>query len=225
MINIEKSIYKDFDEIKHSTFRTNYIRFLKNRLQFSSMLSQNELRDLLISVLVLSFAFYNAFKIDFLTALAVITLVFVLHEMSHRYLARRYGCFAEYKMWTWGVILALLSSFAGVIFAAPGAVYISPYCKGKFAFRVARLSKKDYGKISLAGPLTNLLVGAVSTILLLVYPVRTLSEISQITFSLAFFNLLPFFPLDGSKVFDWDRRVWLVAIAASVIGLISLALV
>ena len=190
------------------------------------MLSKIEFRDLLISVLVLSFAFYRAFNMDFLTAVIIITLAFVLHELSHRYLARRYGCFAEYRMWPLGILLALLSSFIGIIFAAPGAVYISPYNVGKnFAFRVAHLTKKEYGKISLAGPLTNIIIGFASLALSIFYPLDILSIISSITFFLALFNLLPFSPLDGSKVFVWNRRIWLSVFIVSIIGLISLSLV
>jgi Zn-dependent protease len=190
------------------------------------MLSKIEFRDLLISVLVLSFAFYQAFSIDFLTALIIVTLAFVLHEMSHRYLARKYGCFAEYRMWPLGILLALLSSFTGIIFAAPGAVYISPYCKGKnFAFRVAHLTKKEYGKISLAGPFTNIVIGFSSLVLSILYRLEIFSTISSITLFLAFFNLLPFFPLDGSKVFAWDRRIWLSVFVIALIGIILLNLI
>lgn len=192
------------------------------------MSSKTEIRDIIISVLVLSFAFFNALKIDFITALVVITLVFLLHELSHRYLARKYGCFAEFKMWTWGVVLAVLSSFTGFIFAAPGAVYISPYCKEdrgrSFAFRVAHLTKKEYGKISLAGPMTNIAIGGVSTVLLILYNLELFSIISNISFFLALFNLLPIFPLDGSKVFAWDRRIWLAFFALAILGMISIGL-
>ena len=186
------------------------------------MVSQREARDLLISMAVLSFAFYNAFGIDILTAVTVTALAFILHELSHRYVARRYGCFAEFRMWTWGVVLALASSFAGFLFAAPGAVYISPYSKeSSFAFRVSHLTKKEYGKISLAGTFTNIVVGSASLAVSLFSTIPLFRTLASISFFLAAFNLLPIFPLDGSKVFAWDRKIWLTAFAAAIIGVIS----
>ncbi|MFH1229847.1 MAG: M50 family metallopeptidase [Candidatus Aenigmatarchaeota archaeon] len=189
------------------------------------MPSQKELRDLIISVLVLSLAF-SRFNLSVLPEnIIIITLVFILHEMSHRFTAKRYGCFAEYRMWTWGLILAVLSSFAGFVFAAPGAVYISPYSQSKFAFSVAHLTKKEYGKISLAGPVTNIAIGIASLVILFFYPISFFSSLSSISFYLAMFNLLPFFQLDGLKVLRWDRKIWAAAFAVSIIGLISLGLV
>ena len=188
------------------------------------MVSKIEIRDLSISVLALSLAFsgFN-FKVLPITIL-IMVLVFAFHELSHKFVAQKYGCFAEYRIWPLGIALALLSSFTGIIFAAPGATYISLYTRKKFAFSVAHLTKKEYGKISLAGPLTNIAIGAVALILMFVYPLGLFSTLSNISFFLAFFNLLPIFPLDGSKVLAWDRKIWLVVFAASLIGLIFLSL-
>jgi Zn-dependent protease len=185
------------------------------------MPSQKELRDLIISVLVLSLAF-SRFNLSVLPEnIVIITLVFILHEMSHRFTAKRYGCFAEYRMWTWGLILAVLSSFAGFVFAAPGAVYISPYVQNKFAFSVAHLTKKEYGKISLAGPVTNMAVGVAALVAAFFYPIGFFSSLASISFYLAMFNLLPIFQLDGLKVLIWDRRIWVAAFAVALIGVLS----
>jgi len=188
------------------------------------MVSKIEFRDLLISVLALSLAF-SQFNLNALPAtILIIVLVFAFHELAHKFIAQRYGCFAEFRMWPLGIALALVSSFTGIIFAAPGATYISPYVKKKFAFSVVHLTKKEYGKISLAGPLTNIAIGAVALILMFVYPLDLFSTLSSISFFLAFFNLLPIFPLDGSKVLAWDRKIWIAVFAASLIGVIFLSL-
>ena len=89
-----------------------------------------ELKDLVISALVLALAFgialsggYRAFfapqslVIVFLMSIVAVSLGFVLHEMGHRFVARKFGCFAEYAMWPTGLILAVVVSFFGFIFA------------------------------------------------------------------------------------------------------------
>lgn len=190
------------------------------------MTSKTEIRDLFISVIALSLAF-SQFNLNALpTTIIIIVLVFAFHELAHKFVAQKYGCFAEFRMWPLGIVLALVSSFTGIIFAAPGATYISPYSrKSKFAFSVVHLTKKDYGKISIAGPLTNITVGAVALIILLVYPLDFFSTLSSISFFLAFFNLLPIHPLDGSKILAWNKIILLVTIAVSLLGLIFLSLI
>jgi len=135
-------------------------------------------------------------------SLATVGSGFVLHELSHKFVAQRYGYWAEFRMWPLGLVLALVTSLIGFIFAAPGATYISG----------ASIAKEENGKISLAGPLTNV---AVAVIFL---PIWLLSN-SLFTFFLGFegmyiniflalFNLLPIMPLDGAKVFGWSKAKW-----------------
>lgn len=188
--------------------------------------SKIEIRDLTISVIVLSliFASYDISAVP-LTILIVLA-VFISHELSHKFLAQRYGCFAEYRMWPLGLLLGALTALipGGIVFAAPGAVVIYPYSK-KFAFKVVRLTKKEYGKISVAGPLINVIVGLTSLLISFFYSNSILLLISRISFFLALFNLIPIGPLDGMKILAWDRRIWVSLFGLSVIGFIFLNLV
>jgi len=188
--------------------------------------SKIEIRDLSISVIVLSliFASYEISAIP-LTILIVLA-VFISHELSHKFLAQRYGCFAEYRMWPLGLLLGALSALipGGFVFAAPGAVMIFPYSK-KFAFKVVRLTRKEYGKISVAGPLMNVIIGVASLLILFFYSNSILLLISRISFFLALFNLIPIGPLDGMKILAWDRKIWISLFALSIIGFIFLNLI
>src|SRR3989338_8144929 len=99
-----------------------------------------EVRDIAVSAIVLAIAFPVAFASDFdkpaniqalsinliIIAFTAVSISFILHELAHRFLARRYGFYAEYKMWPTGLVIALFSSLFGFIFAAPGAVMIHP---------------------------------------------------------------------------------------------------
>jgi Zn-dependent protease len=183
--------------------------------------TKREIRDLLISVLILTLIF-SFFRVEaFLEALFIVLVVFIPHEIfGHKLVAQRYGCSAEYRMWLEGLFLGLITALIpfGIVFIAPGAVYISPFVRKKFAFRIAYLSRKEYGIISLAGPLINIVLGTLLFFSSLFYPLEILILASRFSFFLAFFNLIPFPPLDGMKILLWNRKIWLVMIAITFLG-------
>ncbi|MBM3282299.1 MAG: site-2 protease family protein [Candidatus Diapherotrites archaeon] len=176
-------------------------------------IQNQELTDLLISWISLSAAFAFVFSdgglnvTSFGSALAIAALAvgtgFLMHELAHKYVAIHFGAKAEYRAWNLGLIVALaFAIFGGFIFAAPGAVYIF----GK------KVSVKENGIISLAGPLMNIVVGLVSFLAAGMYASSQIGNVAavvgSINFYLAMFNLLPFFVLDGAKVFAWNKIVW-----------------
>jgi Zn-dependent protease len=182
-----------------------------------------EIRDLTISALVLAFAL-GGFS-SFIPALLVVVVVFLSHEvLGHKLVAQHFGCFAEYRMWPMGLFLALITSLFGFIFAAPGAVYISPVTKKGFAFSVVHLTKRENGLISIAGPAVNIALGAVLLVMRTFWPIGLLTVAVEFSAFLAMFNLLPIGPLDGQKVMEWSGIIWVAAIAAAA-ALYILALV
>ena len=186
------------------------------------MFTKNEIRDLTISILVLTLVF-SSFRFEiFLTTLFIVIIAFASHEiLGHKLVAQHYGCEAEYKMWPLGLLLGLITALipGGFVIAAPGAVYISPYKRG-FAFKVSHLTNKQYAIISLAGPLINIII-AVSLFLVksFIYPLELFAMTARISFFLAFFNLLPIPPMDGSKIMSWNLRIWLIVTTIAFIGL------
>ena len=95
-------------------------------------ISQQEFRDLGISILVYTIAFTIwSYRVDELpgvpTYLVVVSsflvaiFAFLLHEFAHRYFARSYGGLAEFRMWPIGAFLALqtLHLFPGALFLLP----------------------------------------------------------------------------------------------------------
>lgn len=185
-----------------------------------------ELRDLVISALLLALAFALAFSGGFralfypgilismfLIALVGVSAGFVLHELGHRFVARRFGCFAEYKMWTTGLVVAIMCSFFGFVFAAPGAVMIHP---GVDSEGRPTLNKQRLGIISIAGPSMNIFLAIVFILLNGLYPSLVFSLGARINTWLALFNLIPFGPFDGAKIISWDKKVWLVALIIAI---------
>lgn len=142
-------------------------------------------------------------------------LGFILHELAHKFAALHYGFWAEFKLSPMGLIISLITSFFGFIFAAPGAVYIYGY----------NMTDRENGIISIVGPLTNILLSLIFLGILLNLGTFTIigsstyvivGIVCYLGFSvnafLALFNMLPISVLDGTKVFAWNPIIWLVTI-------------
>jgi Zn-dependent protease len=178
-----------------------------------------EIRDIVAAVAVLTIAFfwmdYGSTGGDALYYLGLATLSvvvgFLLHEMSHKVVARRYGCWAEFRANYRMLGLALVMSLFGVLFAAPGAVMIS-----------GNVNREQNGKISIAGPGSNFL----AAIVLMPFALFSLSGIPQLVQDIAFnlyffsvflgaFNMIPVMPLDGAKIWHWSKPIYIVTLAVA----------
>ena len=193
---------------------------------------KQELRDLAIAWLVIGVVFTKVVSswmnvsiyIGFVYSLIIVGITFVFHELAHRTMARKCGAFAEFRLWPTGILFALLLAIisgGSIIFAAPGAVYVSALRIVRWKGGFSHLRNQDYGLISAAGPLTNLGVAAIFILLDYIYSFAFFSVTAYINIFIAFFNLIPFPPLDGSKVMRWDRKVWGILFIISLIGWIS----
>jgi len=175
-------------------------------MRLKELFTKEEVRDLVISTLIISLIFaFPKFNLFFFYLIAVI-FAFVFHELAHKFVAMKFNCAAFYQMWPLGLIIGFLFMLLGVKILAPGAVIIRPYRFGRWGFRTARLTVPENGIISLAGPAVNLAFA------LIFYPFPALSFISHVNAWLGFFNLLPIPPLDGSKVIQWKPWLWLILI-------------
>ena len=172
--------------------------------------SKIELNDLFKAWLAISIAFAIviggfSFSIDFITVFIIAALTvglgFIIHEMGHKLVAQRYGCFAEFRAFNQMLILAVIMSFFGFVFAAPGAVMIS----GPVGIR-------RNGKISMAGPLANLIFALFFLSLLLIPVTGLLKTLAGYGFLintwLGLFNMIPFGNFDGKKILRWNKLVY-----------------
>jgi Zn-dependent protease len=207
--------------------------FPKGQLELSKPgeFSTIEIKHITISMIALTIAFtfalsgnniFNAFAsgkgfqlnlIPFGLSLSIlgITTAFFSHEISHKFVAQKYGLWAEYRLFPKGIGLALLFGFLiPYPFAAPGAVM----------FR-GESRTWETGRIAMAGPLANILIASITLPLYLFvfFEDKALSfmlgYICLINTVLATFNLFPLGPLDGIKVIKWNPTVWIIMLIVS----------
>lgn len=178
--------------------------------------SRTEIKHLIIGALLvvgigLSPALYyeiEPFSLAFLTM--ILTFSFFIHEMAHKMVAERKGFWAEFRIILTGAILTLISMFTPFFkIISPGAVVITGFVDGESS-----------GKISVAGPLTNIVLSMV----LLGVALPSIPPYFQVLMLgaafnawIALFNLIPFGILDGFKVFLWNKKIWALAFTTSLV--------
>jgi len=186
-----------------------------------------EIRDIVISILFISVIFWvYLFEfpsvIGFFSSLVIVFFSFFLHEMGHKFAARRLGCIATYKIWPIGLLIGVVSIIfgmigAGIVFIAVGAVEIMPYSFGRWGFKVVKLGQKDIGLISLAGVGLNVFFA----VFFKLFPGPIFYKLSYFNGLFAVFNLIPFPPLDGTKIYIWKEWLWLFLMFVSVLSVLS----
>ena len=145
-------------------------------------------------------------------------LAIVVHEAAHAWMANKFGDPTAKNMGRltlnpaahydpWGTIffplLAAFTSFAMIGWARPVPIEVRNFKK----------IRSGIFWVSFAGPLSNLILGTLSALLLAILATKVSSEWGYysifirmlrysvfINFLLAFFNLIPLPPLDGSKM-------------------------
>ena len=153
-------------------------------------------------------------------ALLTVGIGFILHEMAHKFVAIRFGYWAEFvKDNTMLLIAVIMAALVGFVFAAPGATVI-------YSRDGRPLTKREDGIISASGPIVNLLLCGLFAVLfflaggkagLVAGSLLAMLGIAgvQINAMLAAFNLLPVSVLDGRKVFAWNAVIFFILIIAA----------
>jgi len=196
--------------------------------------SRIELGHLFIAIGVLTIAFSFTFSknnllffflgspIDILSyfffmprAFLGIVTAFFIHELSHKFIAQKYGLWSEFRMYPRGLLFSvIIAFFTGLVFAVPGAVMFRGDAK-----------PFEAGRIAAAGPASNIGIAVVTYILyhFLFFKMdfwgTLIGFICLVNLLLATFNLLPFGPLDGKKIVLWNEIVWFVLFSVSVLFL------
>lgn len=140
--------------------------------------------------------------------IVLVILIFsaIFHEIAHGFVAERLGDPTARLAGRltlnpvrhidpfMSILLPLLLIVSGspVIFGAAKPVPVDPFN--------LREGKKDMALVSLAGPLTNIIIAIAAALLFRTTNIEIFYLILHLNLLLAIFNLLPIPPLDGSKI-------------------------
>ncbi len=186
----------------------------KNRVIFSP----KEVKHILVATALVVgigfsiglYGFQWAFEVMALFAL-LMTASFLIHELAHKVIAQRKGLWAEFRLTTWGAVLTFVSVFLPFKMISPGAMMIGGSVP----------SGEDIVRISLAGPLTNIIISSALFGLAFALPITIFTGMllfaAYINAFMAVFNLIPFGILDGYKIFSFNKKLWALAFAPSAI--------
>ena len=129
---------------------------------------------------------------------------FLAHETAHKVVARKYGCWAEFRASPGGLRFGIfIAALTGIVFMAPGAVMVA-----------GNTSRSQFGKIALAGPVSNVALWGLGLCAILLGGAESLlGELILVPWLwgnavLGLFNMLPFGPLDGKKIRTWSIPVF-----------------
>ncbi len=178
----------------------------------------NEVAAFLLAILSVAVAYLFNFAdplVGVLLPTLAITIAIVPHELAHRQIARSRGCWSRFVLYPPGFLVTLiLNALLGALIRSP-VLFISGYT----LISCYSYTREDDGLISVAGPLTNIAISLASLALLHLpmdlLALRFLAYLMRLNAFVAFFNLLPLGPLDGSKIFRWNIAVWAVLFALS----------
>ncbi len=186
--------------------------------------SKKEIIDLVKAWIAISIAFaiilregtaVQQIAESFIISALTVGTAFLLHELAHKALAQKYRLFAEFRSFDTMLILAIVMSFFGFVFAAPGAVMIRGY-----------VTKERNGKLSAMGPLTNLILALIFFGIKLTSPTGIAQQIANygviINSWIAVFNLIPVWNFDGAKIWQWNKAAYLGMAAFGVLFLLFL---
>jgi len=183
--------------------------------------SQTELKDLGISLLAfslgLAFVFnggvlrgmlnmgpdlFVAIPLAFLLGLVAFGPAFIIHELAHKFVAKYYGCWAEFRADPAGLRTGvMIAFFVGFLFMAPGAVMVA-----------GNVNRRQNGIIALAGPFSNLILWGIGLPFYVLFAGTIFGYVGLLWLVanaiLGAFNMLPFGPLDGRKIKNWSEPVF-----------------
>jgi len=213
--------------------------FLMERIRQFVGYSNTEKRDLLITILAVSFIFaYNdgreSFNIilwlgNYLIVMLFVTIAFIGHTLLQQVFALHQGFRAEYRAWPagliMGVIMTVLTNGKWFIILAGGLWmhHLAIHRIGKFRYGLNIMAQAN---VAAAGPIANLVLATFAIMMGKQFHILPafFDQMAMINFWIMIFSLLPIPRLDGIHIF-FASRLFYVFIFTTLLAYVLLTLI
>ena len=190
------------------------------------LFSNEEIRDLIIVILGVSLILSTPdFTSNLFVYLPIVGLSLFFRNLFNKKVANKLQCTTSFKLWPIGAFLGLISIFIkpvfGIVFLALGYIEITPYKFGRWGIKLIRMTPRDYAYISLSGIGLNLFLLIFCGIFYSINQLEIFRIIGLVNGLLAFFNLLPIPPLEGSHIFTWSFWTWATLLFFNILILVT----
>jgi len=209
---------------------------LKDKIKRYFRFTQDEIKALIITIIVLSFivgfndkseAFnFSHWSTNLFLVFVIIVIAVMVHISAQKIIGLSLGYNIEYNIWWAGLIVGLvLSIVTSALFKGnfslwlliPGGIVIHHLASHRLGYFRYGINTVSMSIISIAGPLANIIIATLLWTLQLwfhLFPESyALQQFILINWIFAVCTLLPIPPLNGSKVFFQSRLVFVFAFA------------
>ena len=196
--------------------------------------TKHELRGLLISILaiafIISFKDWGTASFDFaaglynlFNAVLIVALSILVHDAGQRLWSLASGYRLEFKMWTFGIIAALVIAFisnGNLWLIVPSGFMLHHLAGHRLGWFRYGINYFGQAMVALAGPLFSLMLVILLKVLSAFYPNALLQKAIIFNVIYAITSLLPIPPLDGSKIYFGSRMLYAFALPAIAVATI-----
>lgn len=198
--------------------------------------THHEVRGIIIAILVIAFiisfkewgrtsfdaaaGIYNLFN-----AVLIVALSILIHDFGQRVWGLAIGYRIEYRMWTFGLIAALIIAFisnGSLWLIVPSGFmlhHIAVHRLGWFRYDINYFGQ---AMVALAGPLFTLMLIILLKALNSFFPNPLIQKAIIFNVVYAITSLLPIPPLDGSKIYFGSRMLYAFALPAIAVSTIMM---
>ncbi len=184
---------------------------------FTSLVELSETASFIIALLAISITVGSTSLLlgrydHFIVIAGSVSLAFLPHELMHRHVARKMGCYSRFVLYPLGLMLTLITAIPlfPIKFIMPGFVLIASH------YYDPVIRKRIEGVTAVVGPLTNIFIALIG--LALFFTIGAIHELVKlflwclvyVNSIISFLNLLPVPPLDGSKILAWKPATWVL---------------